>query len=136
MLHANVHNYLIFDYVGDPTEIAKNVYRIFKPKLVKVLPMKDSTFLAVLHQKHLLPGDLKEQVEGKSTSADKATYFLERAVECSLDIGIVKPLSQLLKIMSGEAFYDDTTLKTLAEHMKQELNFSSPISTKVAGRTN
>ena len=89
--------------------------------LISILPMDDVKFLAMLKQRNLLPGDLKEQINAESTTAKKADIFLEKAIDRSLCIGDCEPLNKLLAVMSDEVYINSDPLKKLAEKIQQEL---------------
>ena len=47
--------------------------------------MDDATFMSALFSANLLPGNLKAEVKSLPTSADKADYFLDRAIFPNID---------------------------------------------------
>ena len=83
--------------------------------------MDDVIFLGLLRQKHLLPGDLKGEVQAEKTVARKAELFLGKAIEPSIDVGEFEPFSKLLTAMSDEVYLNDDSLKQLAAKINQEL---------------
>ena len=80
--------------------------------------MKDHHFIAMLTQKHLFPGTLKEEVIQSATSAEAASLFLYKAVERPLSVGHMEPFDKLLLVMEK---FEDLTLNKLAEVIKQKL---------------
>ena len=82
--------------------------------LVKLLPMNDSLFSANLYGKKLLPGDLKANIQSLSTSADKATKFLDAVIEPAINNGDIRQFKLLLSIMSDS---DNSSVKSLAEEI-------------------
>ena len=98
-----------------------DVYNKFNSKLVRRLPMNDAHFLADLTAKKLFFGNLRAEVDGQATSSDKASYFLSKAIQPSLedpddiDIG---PFSRLLDVMEK---YNDI-LKRLAAKIRMSLS--------------
>ena len=90
----------------------KKVYQHQYLHLVNSLPMTDHKFLASLKSKELFTGDLENQVEARSTSAEKANHFLKEAVDKSLSIDILEKFDALLIVMLD---YGDSTLKDLVK---------------------
>ena len=76
----------------------KKAYNEYAEKLLK-LPMQDTTFIAKLASKNLLPGDTKSQVKAQSTPVNKASYFLNNIIEPSIDIGDNSSFNKLLLVM-------------------------------------
>jgi len=52
----------------------------FYKDLVNTLPFKDVCFRADLKTAGLFPGDLKETIESKPTSAEMTSYFLDHGI--------------------------------------------------------
>jgi len=79
------------------------VFQQFYAKLVKTLPMDDTLFIADLFSEGLLPGNLKDQIQKKSTSADKAMHFLDNGIKPGLtsDVG---SFNKLLNVMKGSEY--------------------------------
>ena len=77
--------------------------------------MKDPIFLA--HLIKLLPYDLKEKVEAKSTSPEAASCFLDRMIGPAIDSGNNEPLNLLLTIMEAS---DDINLKELSKSIRKD----------------
>ena len=101
------------------TTIVRRVFDEFNPKLVSVLPLQDSHFLAELTRQHLFSGDLKEEVMAASTRAKAATKFLNAAIERSLNINNREPFDKLLLVMET---FGDLTLHKLSEDIKKTLS--------------
>ena len=95
------------------------MYKDFREKLMKYLPMGDILFLEQLRKHNLLPGDLWEQVQAKSTKAEKVAWFLYNAIEPSLDIDKFEPLHRLLTVMSDNELRE---LGELAAEIKQKID--------------
>jgi len=93
--------------------------------LVTSLPMDDAIFIAKIHSKRLLPGNLKSTIESQKTSADKATVFLDKAIEPSLKNDDITPLKKLLTVMEDSG---NDSLKKLAKTIRSKLD-SGPSST-------
>ena len=75
--------------------------------LVEYLPMDDVKFRARLYSAGLLPGDLRDKVQSKPTTAEKAEHFLHYGIKTDTD-----SFNKLLTIMEE---YDNDHLKKLAE---------------------
>jgi len=85
--------------------------------------MDNPIFLSLLRKYNLFSaGDLWEQVQTKTTKAEKATWFLERAIELCLKIGDFGPLQSLLTAMKDEKYFKSDTLKKLATIIMQEID--------------
>ena len=87
--------------------------------LVTSLPMDDAIFVAKLRSKQLLPGNLKSTIESQKTSADKATVFLDKAIEPSLKNDDITPLKKLLTVMEDSG---NDLLKKLAKTIRSTLD--------------
>ena len=96
---------------------AKKVFEEFKPKLVRLLPLKDPLFTAELTRQNLFSGNLKEEVMEARTQADAADRFLDEAVERPLNIGYKEPFDKLLLVMEK---FDNLALKRLAGEINQK----------------
>ena len=79
--------------------------------------MKDPLFVAQLAVK-LLPGNRKEEVESKPTTAEATTCFLDKEIKPAIESGDNESFNILLSIM--EAF-GSIHLNKLAESIKQEI---------------
>ena len=119
-------------YIGNwHPEATKKVYKIFRIRLMTTLPMDHVIFLELLRNQSLLPDDLWEQVQAKTTTAEKTAWFLDKAIEPSLYIDEFEPLYTLLTVMSDEVYLKNHLLKELAVEIEQELNKeASPIFVK------
>ena len=114
-------------------EVTKKVYREFHLKLLESLPMHDTVFLELLKHQNLFSGDLKEQVLARDTRMEKAVWFLDNAIEHSLNIDNLNPLCKLLSAMADEMYLKNDSLKQLATQIEQELDKeTSFITTKQA----
>lgn len=99
----------------------KQLYVDYHEKLLK-LPMQDSTFIAKLNARNLLPGDTRNKIEGQTNPSDKASYFLKHIIEPSIDIDEGNSFKKLLSVME-ECDYDH--MKHLALEIKSKINGSS-----------
>ena len=93
----------------------ESILQKFYEKLIGSLPMKDTKFTASLYSAGLLPGDLKAEVESKSTTAKAAAYFLDYGIKNkqSEDFG------KLLEVMQKSEF---SNMKKLAEEIQKEID--------------
>ena len=91
-------------------------------KLITSLPTESVIFSGLLREKNLLPVDLREQVQVKTTRAEKNELFLVKVIEPSLAIGDNKPLNDLFTVMSDEEYVNNNALKRLATEIKEKLN--------------
>ena len=125
-----IDNYTTMILTGNwHPEATKNVYRDFHLKLLESLPMGDVLFLELLKHQSLLPGDLKQQVQAKATRMEKAVWFLDNAIEHSLNIDNFEPLCKLLTVMADEMYLKNIALKQLAAEIEQELNKQTSLIT-------
>ena len=93
--------------------------------LVTSLPLDDAIFSAKLRSRRLLPGNLKSTIESQKTPADKATIFLDKAIEPSLKNDDITPLKKLLTVMEDSG---NDSLKKLAKTIRSTLD-GGPSST-------
>ena len=103
-----------------------DVFKQFFAKLVNLLPMDDPLFVAELFSHDLLPGNHYDQVESKSTRANKAVYFLNHVIKPALttDVG---SLDRLLDVMEDTDYY---VVKQLAKLIRTKLKeIQGPVST-------
>ena len=122
-------------YVGnwDP-EAVKKVFRDLRIKLITSLPMNDAIFIELLNRENLFPGSLKEQIQGKATKSDKASLFLDKVIQPSIDIGQFECLNKLLTVMSDKVYLKVDSLKQLAAEIKEKIDEESSLySTKLTG---
>ncbi|XP_065901069.1 protein NLRC3-like isoform X2 [Dysidea avara] len=91
------------------------VFQDHYASLVQSLPLNDATFIAKLHSKRLLPGDIKAKLKTLGTPAEKATEFLDQVIEPFLKNNDVTPLKKLLTVM------EDSGLKRLTKTIRSEL---------------
>ena len=80
--------------------------------LVEHLPMNDVKFMARLYSAGLLPGNLKEEIQSKPTSAEKADHFLDYGIKNDTD-----SFNKLLTIMED---YNGGHLNKLTEVICRE----------------
>ena len=104
----------------------KQIFEKFYSQLVKSLPMKDVIFVS--HLVKLLPGDLKEEVESKSTTAKATTCFLDNAIKRGLECGDSKPFLFLLSVMDT---FDSGVLKELSMKIRKDMQSLVRISNNV-----
>ena len=98
------------------------MFKEFRIKLIKSLPMDDVFFLELLRRRDLFPGDLQAQVQAKDTIAAKTDWFLDHAIKPSLDVDVIKPLHELLTVMSDDEYVKSALLKELAAEIQQQLD--------------
>ena len=110
-------------------QATKKLYKDFYLKLMRSLPMNDILFLKLLNNQNLLPGDLQEQIQSKATTAEKTAWFLDHAIEPSLNIDEVAPLCKLLSVMSDDTELKSDLLKKLAAQIAQELDKDTSLIT-------
>ena len=67
--------------------------------MVETLPMDDECFIAKLFGNGLLPGDLKNEIKSLSTSAKKATEFLDHVIRPAITTNGDEMLNVLLTVM-------------------------------------
>ena len=100
------------------------VYLRYYKEMVMVLPMNDADFIAHLYSQQLLPGDIKGQLESKSTKKDKAEHFLDNvitpAVYCN-DITIFQGLLAVMENYGG-------TVANLAKQIKSKFVFITTVT--------
>ena len=78
--------------------------------------MKDAIFVSHLVQ--LLPGDLKEKVESKTTRAEAASYFLDNAIKPAVECGDIESFNILLSVIES---FGSIPLRELAQKIKEEI---------------
>lgn len=78
--------------------------------------MKDAIFMS--HLVKLLPGDLKEEIGSKSTTAKAATCFLDNEIKRGLECGDNKPFLFLLSVMES---FDSCVLKELSMNIRKDI---------------
>ena len=91
----------------------------FYPQLVSSLPMNDAVFLSRLVK--LLPGDLKEKVNSKTTNADGAMCFLDNGVKPAVESGDEGPLTILLTAMQNHGDH----LRRIADKIQETIRNKS-----------
>ena len=89
------------------------IIRKYYVDLVELLPMDDAKFRARLYAAGLLPGNLKEKVQSKSTTAEKAEHFLDYGIKNDTE-----NFDKLLTIMDDDDNGDH--LKKLAQKIHTE----------------
>ena len=105
------------------------MYREYYVKLMKSLPMNDILFFGLLKRHNLLPGHLQEQIQSKPTEAERTAWFLDHAIEPSLNIDENAPLCKLLAIMSDETDLKSDLLKQLAAEIAEKLDKAKSLTT-------
>ena len=91
--------------------------------------MNDIVFLKLLSIQNLLPGDLQEQIQSKATMAERTAWFLDHAIEPSLNIDKVASLCKLLTVMNDDTDLKSDLLKQLAAEITQELDKETSLTT-------
>ena len=84
-----------------------------------MLPMDDELFMAELHTNELLPGNLKNELKSLSTSAQKATKFLDQVIQPSITNNGNRILNTLLTVMRSS---DNNVVIQLADNIHSMLN--------------
>ena len=105
------------------------VFKQFFATLAKSLPMDDPLFVAELFSHDLLPGDHYDQIESRSTRADKAVYFLNHVIKPAM-VNDVGSFNELLKVMEDSEYCN---VKELAQQIRSELSEESAIVNNTAG---
>jgi len=100
------------------------VFNKFNEKLIISLPMKDVIFLAKLNSRGLFPGNLKDQVKEKSSSAVAADHFLDCSIKIDLKINKDGSFISLLSAMEEYS----NQLKSLAKEIKQCWDKAIPLA--------
>ena len=106
----------------------QEIYFKFYSQLVSSLPMKDAIFRSRLVG--LLPDDLKETVESKSTAAEAASCFLDNMIKPAVEFGNNTPFEILLAKMEES---ENINLNTLAQNIKEEIQ-SLPTKKPIVGK--
>lgn len=97
----------------------KSAYKVYKDyylDLLRILPMNDVLFLANLQSSNLFPGDTKAQVQARSTSMEKASYFLGTIIEPSFHDNA----DQFKKLLAAMTNYG-MAASSLAGRIKKQL---------------
>ena len=99
---------------------ARELFDHYYQGLVHCLPMKNSTFVSQLRKFNLISGnEVSTALESLSTSAEKASYFLDCVIKPSLAVSGDTCFSTLLTVMT-ESTMDNVV--ELAETIKTELD--------------
>ena len=98
------------------------VFMKYYRQLIQSLPMNDVLFIAFLFSEGLLPGDLKDQIEAKSTRIEKNDCFLRHVIIPYLEIDDHSVFMKLLNIMENSEYF---SVKELADQIKSELKEKS-----------
>jgi len=105
---------------------AIEVFQQLYIKLVKTLPMNDEGFVAKLYSSGLLPGSLKNQIQAKSTLADKAMCFLDGKIKPDISNGDFTSSNKLLNVMKE---CKNDSVKILAANIKSTLRGEPAVNT-------
>ena len=73
----------------------ENALREHTIKLCKLLPMSNPTFLQTLEYYKILPGDSRDKIEAKSTTGEKADYYIQQIIKTSTDLYLPKLLEAM-----------------------------------------
>ena len=92
---------------------AKDILRDHKVELLKILPMEDEIFLAILEKFKLLTDDNGASIRAQIPSHNKVAYFLQLAVERAPDVY----LPSLICAMEQS---DNLAAKKLANDMREK----------------
>ena len=95
-------------------ELARNILKNHKVRLLKILPLESELFLGKLDEVDLLPENSGACIRAKGTREDKVSYFLQYVVEPAADIYL--PL--LISVMEQS---DNLAVKRLANDMNTQL---------------
>ena len=76
-------------------------YSKYFEKLVKCLPMNDTSFVTKLCQEKLLPGDTQNEIGTLPTPVKKASYFLDNVIKPALEIDDSSNFEELLSVMAN-----------------------------------
>ena len=88
------------------------IIRKYFVDLLELLPMNDAMFRGKLYSAGLFPNNLREEVQSKTTAAEKVEYFLHYGIKNNTE-----SFNKLLTIMKD---YTDDNLKKLAEMINRE----------------
>ena len=89
--------------------------------------MDDVVFLELLAGQNIFSGDLKEQVQARTTRMEKAIWFVDNAIDRPVSIDNFEPLCKLLTVMADEKYLNNDPLKQLAVRMEQDLDKETSI---------
>ena len=81
--------------------------------------MDDPIFVAELFSHDLLPGDHYDQVESRSTRADKAVYFLNHVIKPTIIID-VGSFNELLNVMEDSEYNIKELAKQIISKLKED----------------
>jgi len=95
--------------------VKKTVFNRFYSQLVQALPMNDVRFTAALYSANLLPGDTKDLVNSKPTTAAKAAQFLDFIIKSPV---ANESFDDFMKVME-DSEYD--YVRKLAKRIRREL---------------
>ena len=96
--------------------LSSEVFKEFYSKLVETLPMNDAAFAAKLFSLHLLPSELKNELNSsQKSSAAKATIFLDSVIEPSVTGGVGNSFDILLDVMEHSEYQ---VMKELAKQIR------------------
>ena len=89
----------------------------YSEKLIKCLPMDDTSFTSKLSAHRILPGATNSQLEALPTQATKALYFLDHVIKPVLDIDDTSSFNNLLSVMEhcGYAHVERLSCKIKSE---------------------
>ena len=102
------------------------VFRKHYVQLIQCLPMDDDIFTAKLFQKGLLPYNWKAKLKSLSTSAAKATEFLDNIIKPNILAGNSGNFTLLLSVMKDGG---DNNIVKLADTIMSEISLSSCCAT-------
>ena len=77
--------------------------------------MNDTTFIAELYGRGLLPGDLKNLISVQDTQKKKSAYFLDNVIEPSVTSNVGTSFNDLLMVMENSEYQN---VKSLAKQIK------------------
>ena len=85
---------------------AKELFKEFYAKLVRVLPLDNVMFIIMLESSNFMTGDVKNEINAKPTRADKAIFFLNTTISPALSAGNDSLFFGLLKVMEDSDIPD------------------------------
>ena len=97
---------------------AKDVLKNYLVELLKVLPMRDNTFLSILEQNGLMSDNDRDSIKAERKQNDKADYFIQHVIKKSTDKYLPKLLTAMEKYCEEQT---DIALSDLAADMRAEM---------------
>ena len=92
---------------------AKDILRHHKVELLKILPLEDEIFLAILEKFQLLTDGNGASIRAQIPSHNKVAYFLQHVVEQTPDV-------YLPSLICAMEQFDNLAVKRLANDMRKK----------------